>query len=1062
MYTALLKSLNIETREAGTVFLLVLQSFFIGVFFATLENSSTTLFMMKYGKDQLGFGFLVSGILGMILTGTFSALQNRISYSLLITINMILITLLTFAMWFSFQYTNWEWLEFSIFSLMGALFILSLVAFSGMASRLFTLRQGKRLFSIIDSGLVFGMIVICIAIPFINKIIPSIRDLILISAVSIFFAFIFQTIIAARYRKILRGEKTVTDSKEVVETVGVGKFFSNKYIRLLAIFVMISMVALFFTSYNFLTVGQINYPLEIDFSSFIANFTIAVMAFSFILKTFVYSKLIKTYGLQVSLMVAPVLIGFFALVAAVVGSFGYAAESTSFIIFFLLLALVRFFAINLKDSIQTPSLRLLFQPIDARIRYNVQAKVEGLVNEISATLSGLILMGLSALSFIDLINYSQILVVIVAIWIYVTIQLYREYQNMLRNSLVEYKQKKQLEENKGEQRNEAEMIHDNAMAVKKIEKHLELMREYEPTLFDLRLDQLLKESNIQSKRIAIQSIDESELFGSIKELKKIEKEEKDPEIKSMAGTVRSKLEKSFKDLMDDEKILYLAKSKNYIDRVKAAKIIGDSENQQFTSMLKNLLRDLVPQVKLQAIHSIIKLKNHDLWPSLIDQLADVQFRAAAEAAIIQIGPEILTSLERAYYKSGAGADLLISIVGLYGQIGGDQAIKYLLKKINDPNRQIVLKALHSLKALGYMAESELIQNQIFQAIELNISVAAWNFAARHDVEEQGLSALLLEAFDREIQENYNMIFLLLSLAYDPESIQHIRENIESGTTEGVSFAIEMLDLFIADQLKTVLFPLLEDNRPEEKIRELEAHFPINVYGDKEVLKQIMNRSANFLNNYTRACAIYTYLDLEKEEQVISNDIVANLFNPDHLLKETSAIVMNSIDPGFYEKSIDRLSDSDRDRLEVAIKNFNKNPFSVLIEKVIFLNRMKEMLGKDQDMIEELALNINYREIKKGDVLIENGKDNSNYFIVSGKATVQLKNTVLEFGEHQVVNDLIFIDSDGPEAIMRAESEMSVYELDSASLNNLMYKYPRIGEIMLQVIDLRITSTGVIA
>ena len=195
MYSALLKSLNIEKQEANMVFLLVFQSFFIGVFFATLENSATTLFMMKYGEEKLGFGFLVSGILGMILTGGFSFFQKRIKYSVLITMNMLMIFVLTFAMWYSFNYTSWEYLEFSIFSLMGALYILSLVAFSGMASRLFSLRQGKRLFSIIDSGLVFGMIVICIAIPYILKLVADIKDLILISAISVFFAFIFQSII---------------------------------------------------------------------------------------------------------------------------------------------------------------------------------------------------------------------------------------------------------------------------------------------------------------------------------------------------------------------------------------------------------------------------------------------------------------------------------------------------------------------------------------------------------------------------------------------------------------------------------------------------------------------------------------------------------------------------------------------------------------------------------------------------------------------------------------------------------------------------------------------------
>ena len=60
MYAALLKSLNIEKREAGMVSLLVSQSFFIGIFFAALEISATALFMEQYGEEQLGRAFLVA------------------------------------------------------------------------------------------------------------------------------------------------------------------------------------------------------------------------------------------------------------------------------------------------------------------------------------------------------------------------------------------------------------------------------------------------------------------------------------------------------------------------------------------------------------------------------------------------------------------------------------------------------------------------------------------------------------------------------------------------------------------------------------------------------------------------------------------------------------------------------------------------------------------------------------------------------------------------------------------------------------------------------------------
>ena len=140
-------------------------------------------------------------------------------------------------------------------------------------------------------------------------------------------------------------------------------------------------------------------------------------------------------------------------------------------------------------------------------------------------------------------------------------------------------------------------------------------------------------------------------------------------IKKLANDLRSRLEKSFNEQLDQEKILYLARSKNEQDRVRAAKIIGDSGNHDFTSLLKNLLKDLSPVVKLQAIHSVARFGNRDLWPFLIDQLSDDQFRSSARAAIESIGDPVMESLERAFYKSGPKQELLLAIIDLYGKIG---------------------------------------------------------------------------------------------------------------------------------------------------------------------------------------------------------------------------------------------------------------------------------------------------------------------------------------------------------------------------------------------------------
>ena len=45
----------------------------------------------------------------------------------------------------------------------------------------------------------------------------------------------------------------------------------------------------------------------------------------------------------------------------------------------------------------------------------------------------------------------------------------------------------------------------------------------------------------------------------------------------------------------------------------------------------------------------------------------------------------------------------------------------------------------------------------------------------------------------------------------------------------------MLDIFVADEIKPVLFPILEDTSTVEKIRQLQVEFPIVIMEPMELL-----------------------------------------------------------------------------------------------------------------------------------------------------------------------------------------------------------------------------------
>ncbi len=67
--------------------------------------------------------------------------------------------------------------------------------------------------------------------------------------------------------------------------------------------------------------------------------------------------------------------------------------------------------------------------------------------------------------------------------------------------------------------------------------------------------------------------------------------------------------------------------------------------------------------------------------------------------------------------------------------------------------------------------------------------------------------------------------MLLTMLYDTRSIQLVKENIDSGTTEGITYAIELLDVFLSEQLKQRVIPLLDDLSTTERINRLDNFYP---------------------------------------------------------------------------------------------------------------------------------------------------------------------------------------------------------------------------------------------
>jgi AAA family ATP:ADP antiporter len=165
--------------------------------------------------------------------------------------------------------------------------------------------------------------------------------------------------------------------------------------------------------------------------------------------------------------------------------------------------------------------------------------------------------------------------------------------------------------------------------------------------------------------------------------------------------------------------------------------------------------------------------------------------------------------------------------------------------------------------------------------------------------------ILIDALREENEANNNHIYMLLSMIFDETSIQLVKENIESRTSEGITYAIELLDVFLPEDIKQKIIPILDDLEDEERVKRLQVYFPLFAMSTEQIVKicnyarlqpdQPMEQSLCFL--LCRHVSIKTSFEMLE---------IANLFNPDWLIKEMAAWALYQRSTDLYFEHINRL------------------------------------------------------------------------------------------------------------------------------------------------------------
>ena len=975
MLRALYLALHVRPSEEKQVVLLLAKGFFMGVFITTFQVVAETLFMNRLGL-YLREAILISGAAGILATYLFAKLQERIKFSSLVLGTQAIIFLITVSCYLSFLFAPKEYefyVIFTLFALSGPFLAILLLGFWGVFGRLFDLRQSKRIIGGIDVGQLTAAIIASFSIPFLGRFIPYTQNFLIICGISILLSGFCLWLIKKNF-DLSKAEV----SKIAKRKTTFGSMFKDRYIKLLSLFLICSMVTFTFVQYSFLEVADAQYPDENELRNFFAIFHGSILVLGLLLQTFINEKIISEYGMKISLMIQPIILAVFTIaVIAVSRFFGIvnAENSETFIYFFLFIALSRLFNFSLRDSLENPVFKLYFMPLDNSERFDIQTKVEGVVNETARFVAGLLILGLSYFTFIELVHYSYALIFLLSGYFLIIGKIYHEYRNKIKLKL-EYQQKDFVDVTRQQQeivRQKLELsVNENQMS--RVVFTFKLLEKLNPGNITNIINNLMKSESAQIRDYAQQRMNE------IKGLSV-----SDRYVINLADQKKSNGKNIVKGFDLDEllqhgditksRIAKLSHSDNSDDRLYAVELLSHNTDPKNLSYLVELLNDGDPKVRTAALKASSKFHAKEVISAVISNLRYPVYANDALNTLVLIGGKGLAQMDSAFYRTGQPIQVMVKLVQAMGRIGGNKAKQQLWNKIDYPDKVIVS---HVLLALGYCDFKANVSQitRIKFAIESDISNIAWNLATLDSISAKNENELIREALQEEIKGDIDHVYMLLGMLYDSQSIQLVKENIESGTNEGVTYGLELLDVFLSEDLKQKILPVLDDNSTPEKIKKLEMFYPKPEYEFPLLLKLLLNRDFNQANRYTKACVIYHIGS--KNSELYTMDLVAQLFNPDKMLRELAAWALYIVAPDLYEEHTIRLKPEQKKHLDEVILNERKYKKYDLVR---FLKRLDLFKGTPGLIISQLVDLTNELFVPEGEMISIDSNKNSYFFVI---------------------------------------------------------------------------------
>lgn len=900
---------GLGTGEKHLVSMLLVQALLLGIFIGAYDISAHSMFLAIFDEKMLAKGYIASGFAGILLLLLHFFLQSRIRFRSFELLNLLTVALITLIIWISLTLSESGPVLFLFFVFLGPLNVLAVMGFRAVAQSLISRIKGRNFNSAVDTALMAGIILVCFAIPLLMYSGFPLHNLLLLGLISIITSAVVQHLGFSGTKGSAANSEIHHDGfRSSISVLNI--FRDDPYPRQMGIFIILSVISALFIQYSFLALTRERFPAASDMATFLGIFTGSILIFTLLAKLLLFSYLLRRWGLRICLIVTPVLLTIFTVIAVVLAmAMGYTRETaTGFMIFFILLALMRFLSKAMDDSVETASFRLLYQTFDEKLKLGVQSVMENAVKEAGAFLAGLILAGIGVLGFIKLIHFSWVFIIILIIWMIVSLRLYEEYKKSVRKGLESLKS---VEGDLSSLPAPAEFSNRfYGERTFRIDYYNLISGDY--SIFE-------RTHNLFYFKKLIDQVANRHDPGLLPLVRKMASKDHDPEARHIAADVLKNItDHASSGEKEDEKI------------DSAKRVLADSRMPQTTEILK-LLREKSLEPRRMAIYLIGKFHLSDMLPEVCECLNVHGLETDAAEVLKAFGSSAEEELIRYYLVSSANTGTSKAILRLLARLPKNESIGFLFSRLWSNSRQlkeVAVKCLMDCKFKPSEEDKERLNNLISEVI----GIITWDLSAKECLKKNNDRTLLNE-LDKELSRWSHFLINILSITYNSAAVTRIRKNLEFETIESVHYAHAIIDIIVDESLKAKIIYLLDVVPDNEKLENLKRFFPVENSDYYKLLEDLLNRDYNLLGLWTKASVLRNLPAIRDNE--MAESVVALLFSPETILQEEAVRLIARSDLKLYRSVYNRIPVIPRKRLDKVIDP-GADYREMLFEKVRFL------------------------------------------------------------------------------------------------------------------------------